>query len=558
MTKLKISAGKIKTIEDCLLKFKYSFIDKKKINKQSDSWQLSYYSSIIDTLKKFFQNNNFKELDFESLKSLFYNNWKSKGYSDKNFEQSEKNNAVKIIKEIYDDIIFNKNRIQNTFSFFNFVLQRLVDITVFVHRIDKLDNGNYEIIIYKTGKVPNYEYFMENDIDSAIFQIAFDHLPEFSGHLEKITYYYIRSNQKLSIKHPYQKIKYFKTRIIEAAYLNTVLISNSYNEELRNKLFNYVSSPEIKYLDLELLHKGHKDIGNKNYMCKWCDYFTVCESWENEVHSDNHKNMPAYSYSKIGAYKDCPYVWKKRYIDRVPSKPKPFFDFGHAIHSTFEIFFSPKHKIEWDYEALLELYEYFFNNFQNGYKDEEQKSAYYEDGLKMINTYYNRYIKDLKMYKAYDVEKYFEVPINNKFLLNGFIDRIDKLKDETYEVLDYKTEPTLREQSKVDKDEQLSIYYWVLKNIYKMTVSKLSLLMLKFDKKIVTERQDEDMKGIIKDMIDTVNEIENKKDLFEKKKDEKLFQPKINKYCLGCDFLDNCPLKEEIKKANLDNMDFTQ
>lgn len=558
MKKIKISAGKIKTIEDCLLNFKYTYIDRKKKSNKKDSWQLSYYSSIIDTLKKYFKYNDYKNADFDKFKEIFIQNWQSKGYPDKEFENKEKTSALNIMKTLYEDIKSNKENIEQTFGFYEFELYKLVSITVFIHRIDILSNGNYELIIYKTGNEPTYEQFMENDIDSAILQLAFDHSPKFSGHLEKITYYYIRSNTKKSIKHSYNQIKYFKTRIMEAAYLNILLINNDYNDELKEKLYNYVSSPEIKYLDMNKFLDDNKYIGNKNYICKWCDYFDVCECWSDENTLQNQKELTAYSYSKISLYKDCPYVWKKRYIEKVQSKPQPFFDFGHAIHSTFEIFYSPKYNVDNSFETVLELYEYYFNKFQTGYENEQQKSSYYEEGLKMINSYYNRYIKDKPIIKADSVEKYFEVPIENKFLLNGFIDRIDKLDDNTYEVLDYKTEPTLRSQEKVDKDEQLSIYYWVLKNIYNLEVSKLSLLMLKFDKKIITYRKNEDMKNILKDLIKTVSEIEKNKSLYEQNQIEKLFPQKINKYCLGCDFLDDCPLKEEIKKANLDNMDFTQ
>lgn len=551
MLKLKLNGSKIKCLQDCLLKYKYSYIDYKEKSGESKSWYLSFYSSIIDTLRIFFKYKDYKNGGFDTLKNLFFSKWKSEGYDNKEHEENEKNNSVNIMQNLYNEIQENKDKIENPFGFYTVLINGILEMNVFIHRVDTLENGNYEVIMYKTGKEPANNHYLEYDMDASILQICFENIAEFDGELEKITYYYVRTNNKFSFKISDEQIASVKTKLLESAYLY-LMLENKNSEQIKDELFNYITNPEIKYLKNEILN-NYEIMGNRNYSCKWCDYFENCESWKNEVHSFKHRYMPSYSYSKISSYKNCPYAWKKSYIDRIPSKPKPYFDFGHAVHSTFEIFYSPKHNVNNDLKTLNELYEYYFSKFQQGYETEEQKQKYYEEGKESVKKYFENHIKDQPQKKAYSVEKYFEIPINGKFLLNGFIDRIDKLEDGTYEVLDYKTEPVMRSPEEIDADEQLSIYYWVLKNVYKLEVSKLSLLMTKFDKKIETRRTSENIKPLFDDMLRTVDEIERKK----KNPNDNYYPQKINKYCLGCDFLNECSHKEKILQGNLKSMDYT-
>ena len=115
---------------------------------------------------------------------------------------------------------------------------------------------------------------------------------------------------------------------------------------------------------------------------------------------------------------------------------------------------------------------------------------------------------------------------------------VENISDETYEILDYKTEPTLRTQQAVDEDKQLSIYYWAAEETMGLKISKLSLLMLDHDKKIETFRSRENIPHVIEAIDKTAYEMLT----------ETEFKPKMNKYCKSCDHLNSCPLKEEILK----------
>jgi RecB family exonuclease len=152
--------------------------------------------------------------------------------------------------------------------------------------------------------------------------------------------------------------------------------------------------------------------------------------------------------------------------------------------------------------------------------------------------YYHRFIKNCEFKPAFSIEDYFEIPCGKYAVMTGFIDRIDKLDDGTYEILDYKTEPTMRSQEAVDNDKQLSIYYWACEDTLGLKISKLSLLMLDHDCKIETTRVRDDIPKVIESVDKTAYAMIN----------ETEFKPRKNKYCKSCDHLHDCPLKDEILK----------
>ena len=111
----------------------------------------------------------------------------------------------------------------------------------------------------------------------------------------------------------------------------------------------------------------------------------------------------------------------------------------------------------------------------------------------------------------------------------------------------------MRTQEEVDKDLQLTMYYWVCEKFWNIKIRDLGLIFFKFNEIIRTTRNENDIAEML-DFLDRAGaEVIEKTQAIqglEKSEADKLFPPKINKYCGGCDFLDECPLKEEILKMD--------
>jgi hypothetical protein len=113
--------------------------------------------------------------------------------------------------------------------------------------------------------------------------------------------------------------------------------------------------------------------------------------------------------------------------------------------------------------------------------------------------------------------------------------RIDKLgcdSDGNYFVCDYKTNSRMKDQEEADNDRQLALYSIWVKNKFKDAKSvKLVWHMLAFNKDAVSERSDEELEKLQKEVCDKIKEIESATE----------FPRNKNALCDYCDYKAMCP-----------------
>src|SRR3989344_2039890 len=246
--------------------------------------------------------------------------------------------------------------------------------------------------------------------------------------------------------------------------------------------------------------------------------------------------MTKYSHSKLTTFEQCKYKYKLKYIDKVkveiPTTIEAFI--GDLVHRTLE-----KLHTDLKYQKLNELNELlkFYNElWEKEYtieirivKDYSQEN-YKKMGEKFITVYYNKYKPfDQITILGLETEDILTLPDGNAYDI-----RIDKLgcKDNIYYICDYKTNNKLKNQEEADSDRQLAMYSIWVKNKFK-DAKKVFLLwhMLAFDKEIVSERSDEELKKLQEKIISLIKEIENCKN----------FPQNVTKLCDYCDFKEICP-----------------
>ena len=120
------------------------------------------------------------------------------------------------------------------------------------------------------------------------------------------------------------------------------------------------------------------------------------------------------------------------------------------------------------------------------------------------------------------VEKSFMLDLGG-VKLSGRIDRIDKLPDGTYEVIDYKTGSSSEKNLK--NDLQLSIYALACKESLKISVSKLSLYYLDNLEKVSTSRSEKDLDKCRGEILEYAKELAGSD-----------FSPTPGFHCRYCDF----------------------
>jgi len=220
--------------------------------------------------------------------------------------------------------------------------------------------------------------------------------------------------------------------------------------------------------------------------------------------------------------------------------------FGTLIHNTLKLVHAPGILSP----TLEQALDFFSKNWNaEVFTDEIEERAAFSQGVSMLQDYYKK--NDPAKFNIIDLESRFQVEIGDeeKHIITGIIDRIDKTGD-GYEIIDYKTTRKLPSQEKVDNDLQLSIYLAAFlkrypKEIENLKNIKVSLYYLKHGVKLSSERTFEQIKQSEKLVLDLIEEIRKSK-----------FEPRLSGLCDWCGYQNVCPMwKHKFKKESRADMD---
>ncbi len=191
------------------------------------------------------------------------------------------------------------------------------------------------------------------------------------------------------------------------------------------------------------------------------------------------------SFSRINTFQTCPLRYKFQYLYRLAEPLSHQLSFGSSVHNALNAFYQEvKQGATPSLKRLNELYEKHW--IPLGYTSSAHHQARREEGLKILSEFFETSSENGWIVPAY-LERPFTLKTPSGLSISGRIDRIDRLPDGSYEVIDYKT-GRLQDQKKVDKDLQLSIYALACEKVLKLPVTKLSLYYLGDNTKISTTR----------------------------------------------------------------------
>lgn len=238
------------------------------------------------------------------------------------------------------------------------------------------------------------------------------------------------------------------------------------------------------------------------------------------------------SYSSLESFLTCPAKYKFSEIDKIKSPKSKEAIFGTLIHKTLQMMHDPSKLVPPTEEEVLA----FFSNSwdKDVYISESEEMVAFEQGVRIIKDYYKKNYP--ANFHVLGLESYFEAPIKDKeeiHSITGKIDRIDKLKDDTFEVIDYKTSRSLPSQKSVDENMQLAMYHLGLLNKWPDLINrpvKLSLYFLRHGEKLSTVKNGEKLKETTEKVLEIIDKIKISK-----------FSPEINPLCDWCGFQSVCP-----------------
>lgn len=236
------------------------------------------------------------------------------------------------------------------------------------------------------------------------------------------------------------------------------------------------------------------------------------------------------SYSSLELYENCPKRFEFQEIQKikVPKSKEQFF--GTKIHDALKFFHNPAPLLP----TIEELKNFFINSWQPEnieWKSQEEKNVCREEGLKILEQYYLK--NSQQKYNIVDLETFMEAPIENH-ILTGKIDRIDKLSDGEFEIIDYKTNRKMPSQEKVAQNLQLAVYamgFLARWPNFKDKKIKLSLYFLRHNEKISTEKNNDLLEETKRKILKIIALIE-----------KKYFPPLPGALCDWCGYRKICPM----------------
>ncbi len=165
----------------------------------------------------------------------------------------------------------------------------------------------------------------------------------------------------------------------------------------------------------------------------------------------------ALSASDIDTYRTCPLKYKFARVFRIPSEPTVYQRFGIVVHQVLERYHADggapgEHHHVRSLDDLLGLLDVSWRRSGLGFTEEERQLRAKADSA--LRRYHERFVEQEA--EPIWLERAFQFRLG-RHTLRGRVDRVDRLPDGGYELIDYKTGRP-KSVAQLREDVQLSLY----------------------------------------------------------------------------------------------------
>ena len=479
-----------------LLKKDNEFVDEPKIKKFLD---------VFNYLKDYSSKNDLHETIIEII---------NRSGILKYYFQSDKNRMENIlsIKKIIDEAKELKDlnptvNINDFVKYFDDALNNEIDITI--DKNNMVQNA-VQLITYHGSKGREFEYvYLPNLVSSS-----------WEDFRRNGDYKYITDEVLDSIDEQEKKdselLKLLFVGITRAKFGLTLSFASSNNEKPQ-ELTKYLNIAFDKRFDFDTYQIDYnRDLfENEYYKFLSKDIYNNQKAFENEI-KQRVSNI-ILSPTRLNDYISCQkkfFYLKVLNID-IQHANWDQANYGTAVHNVLEkavnFAFQNNH-----YPKLEEMLEWFKYNMDNSiFTTIEKKEMFLKRGCDSLKDYYPRFIETPIKSIAHVEYSFNNIDVKGNFI-SGKIDRIEKNKDGTYELYDYKTGTPVSSkkveigESREDYFNQLCFYKYAFEKMTNKKVSKVGLIYVEnHSKTIYKELTANDMNYIENLIVKAYDDIKN-------------------------------------------------
>jgi RecB family exonuclease len=227
------------------------------------------------------------------------------------------------------------------------------------------------------------------------------------------------------------------------------------------------------------------------------------------------------SFSRLQTFQRCPWLYHLVFDEKWRSGPTGSAALGQSLHQALDLFLSESNTDR----SLERIYEIFDEVWVNeGFKSPQETFEIYESGRTMLKNFWE--IDRQQKSKILFTEKEFGFDWEG-IHIQGTLDRVDQTAD-GYEIVEYKTRGDRWTPERIEKDLQMTFYWWGASEGLGLKPLKLSYYFLSTGQKVEATRSDKDvemLKGLVRDAAQKIQSGQ--------------FEPNFS-YCAKCEIGKRC------------------
>lgn len=233
------------------------------------------------------------------------------------------------------------------------------------------------------------------------------------------------------------------------------------------------------------------------------------------------------SATALETYDACPQKFMFSHYLKIPTGPQPALTFGNVMHQCARRYFELRREGPVKFEQLQAYFGQVWKGA--GFEDDYQEQAYKKAGLEQLRTFVSKHETVTALPLA--AEARFALDLGD-VILEGRIDQINPLPDQSVELIDYKTgrPPS---QKDADKSLQLSVYALAARDQMHLNPTRLTFYSLTSNEPVRTVRTAKNLESVLHEVREVAAQI--------RKQD---FPPKPGFVCKYCDYELICPAYE--------------
>jgi DNA helicase-2/ATP-dependent DNA helicase PcrA len=265
--------------------------------------------------------------------------------------------------------------------------------------------------------------------------------------------------------------------------------------------------------------------------------FSRIADWAETFHPPSPEPLQLHP-SAVQSYRTCPQRYLFSSLWSLQEGPKATLTFGRVIHGTIRRMMAEfKKGNRLPFDEVQRIFETEWSAV--GFEDDYQEGEYKKDGLEQLRAFHQAVLEQPSL--VLELEKNFELPVENNVVLKGRIDQINSLervgpsvtKSIDVEIVDYKTGKA-KKDADAKKDLQLSIYAIATKEIFEWNPVRLVFHYLQDNQRQETTRDAKQLDEALRVVQETAADIRAGE-----------FSAKPGFICRTCAYKPICPAHEE-------------